>query len=92
MTKDLNDFIEDLNKFERNQKLKELGIVPINLKSGAPKRIIFDISYFPKEYKDLGLAEAINKYNSDYNVSIIPVDGSRHNTSGNSSPILHVFQ
>ena len=92
MPENLKDYLEELTQFEQNQELKEVGTVPINLKSGAPKRIIFDISYFPKEYKDLGLAEAINRYNSDYNVSIIPVDGSRHNTGGNSSPILHVFQ
>lgn len=49
------------------------------------KTIVLDIRFLPIEYKDLELKEAVKKYQEDFKVIVIPIDGSRANIEGISS-------
>jgi hypothetical protein len=50
-----------------------------NKEATQPALMIMDINLLPAEYKDEDTLTAVRRYEKDFNVKIIPVDGCRLN-------------
>lgn len=72
--------MEDKNNLE--SIIRDCGMLPIESSALELKTVVMDVNLLPSEYKEETVKASIEKYEKDFNVKIIPIDGSRQNMQG----------